>query len=226
MRIEPPPSEPWASGPMPAATAAPRRRSTRPGVRVVSCGLRVMPKSRLLGRRRAPISGVLVFPISTAPARRRRATQAASVPGTLSVKAERSVGRRVGRRVGEVLGRERDAVQRAAPDVRQAVALARLGQARSPSQATTALMRGFSASSRSSASRHASSAERSPLMPLLRSPADRTLAGICRSAMTRSSIPPKSVISAEAAAVAASGAADFPAGASPWAAAGSASSAS
>ena len=40
----------------------------------------------------------------------------------------RAVGRRVGRGVGQVLGRERDAVQRAAPDVRQAVALACLGQ--------------------------------------------------------------------------------------------------
>ena len=54
--------------------------------------------------------------------------QAASVDGHVVGERARAVGRRIRRRVVEILGRERDAVQRAAPDVRQAVALARLGE--------------------------------------------------------------------------------------------------
>ena len=87
MRIEPPPSEPWAIVPMPAASAAAAPPLEPPGVRVSSRGLRVMPKSRFSVVGRAPISGVLVLPIRTAPARRRRATQAASAAGTLSANA-------------------------------------------------------------------------------------------------------------------------------------------
>ena len=87
MRIEPPPSEPWASVPMPAASAAAAPPLEPPGVRVASCGLRVAPKSSFSVVGRAPISGVLVLPISTAPARRSRAMQAASDDGTLSANA-------------------------------------------------------------------------------------------------------------------------------------------
>ena len=87
MRIEPPPSEPWASVPMPAASAAAAPPLEPPGVRVVSCGLRVGPKSRFSVVGRKPISGVFVLPISTAPARRRRAMQAASPAGMLSANA-------------------------------------------------------------------------------------------------------------------------------------------
>ena len=83
MRIEPPPSEPCASVPMPAASAAPAPPLEPPGVRVVSCGLSVAPKSSFSVVGRAPSSGVLLLPISTAPARRRRATQAASEDGRL-----------------------------------------------------------------------------------------------------------------------------------------------
>lgn len=43
MRIEPPPSLPWAPGTMPAATAAPEPPDEPPGVREVSHGLRVGP---------------------------------------------------------------------------------------------------------------------------------------------------------------------------------------
>ena len=43
MRIDPPPSLPWASGNMPAATAAAAPPLDPPGVRVGSHGLRVIP---------------------------------------------------------------------------------------------------------------------------------------------------------------------------------------
>ena len=109
-------------------SAAPAPPLEPPGVRVMSCGLRVGPKSAFSVVGRAPISGVLVLPISTAPARRRRAMQAASDDGRLSANATGAVGGRIRRRVVEILGGERDAVQRPAPDVRQAVALARLCQ--------------------------------------------------------------------------------------------------
>ena len=87
MRIEPPPSEPWASVPMPAASAAAAPPLEPPGVRAVSCGLRVGPKSRFSVVGRRPISGVFVLPISTAPARRSRAMQAASPAGMLPANA-------------------------------------------------------------------------------------------------------------------------------------------
>ena len=87
MRIEPPPSEPCASVPMPAASAAAAPPLDPPGVRVSSYGLRVAPNRRFSVVGRAPISGVFVLPISTAPARRRRATQAASEPGMLPANA-------------------------------------------------------------------------------------------------------------------------------------------
>ncbi len=45
MRIEPPPSVPSARGPIPLATAAAAPPLEPPGVRVVSHGLRVTPKS-------------------------------------------------------------------------------------------------------------------------------------------------------------------------------------
>ena len=72
---------------MPAASAAPAPPLDPPGVRVVSWGLRVMPNSGFSVVGRVPSSGVLVLPISTAPARRRRAMQAASAEGTLSANA-------------------------------------------------------------------------------------------------------------------------------------------
>jgi hypothetical protein len=43
MRIDPPPSDAWATGAMPDATAAAAPPDEPPGVRVVSQGLRVMP---------------------------------------------------------------------------------------------------------------------------------------------------------------------------------------
>ena len=72
---------------MPAASAAAAPPLDPPAVREVSCGLRVTPKSVFSVVARMPISGVFVLPISTAPARRRRAMQAASPAGMLSANA-------------------------------------------------------------------------------------------------------------------------------------------
>ena len=57
MRIEPPPSLPWASGTMPAATAAAAPPEEPPGVRSVSHGLRVGPEAARLGDRQDPELG-------------------------------------------------------------------------------------------------------------------------------------------------------------------------
>src|SRR5205823_9340913 len=78
MRIEPPPSVPTASGAMPAASAAAAPPDEPPGVLLVFQGLRVMPVSALSVTPFQPNSGVVVFPISTAPCSRRRAVAGAS----------------------------------------------------------------------------------------------------------------------------------------------------
>ncbi len=78
MRMEPPPSPPWAMGTMPAATAAAEPPLEPPGVRSVSQGLWVGPKRRgsVVGRR--PNSGVFVFPRTMSPARLCRITSSLS----------------------------------------------------------------------------------------------------------------------------------------------------
>src|SRR6185503_11826840 len=78
MRIEPPPSVPTASGPMPAATAATAPPEEPPGVFARFHGLRVMPVSALSVTPFQPNSGVVVLLSSTAPCSRRRATTGAS----------------------------------------------------------------------------------------------------------------------------------------------------
>src|SRR5439155_5494838 len=78
MRIEPPPSVPTASGPMPAATAAVAPPEEPPGVFAGFHGLRVMPVSGLSVTPFQPDSGVVVLPTSTAPCSRRRAVAGAS----------------------------------------------------------------------------------------------------------------------------------------------------
>ena len=78
MRIEPPPSVPTASGPMPEATAAAAPPEEPPGVFFGSQGLRVMPVSGLSVTPFQPNSGVVVFPSSTAPCSRSRAVAGAS----------------------------------------------------------------------------------------------------------------------------------------------------
>ena len=78
IRIEPPPSEPCASGTMPAATAAPEPPDEPPGVRSRSHGLRVGPKRRGSVQGTIPNSGLDVLPTITKPALRMRRTTCAS----------------------------------------------------------------------------------------------------------------------------------------------------
>src|SRR5438477_12557415 len=78
MRMEPAPSEPWWSGPRPAAAAAPAPALEPPEVIAVFHGLRVMPVSGLSPSAFQPNSGVLVLPVRIAPASRRRRTNGAS----------------------------------------------------------------------------------------------------------------------------------------------------
>jgi hypothetical protein len=74
MRVEPPPSLPWASGTMPAATAAPAPPDEPPLVRSGSHGLRVAPKRFVFVQGRIPHSGIVVVPTITKPASLRRRT--------------------------------------------------------------------------------------------------------------------------------------------------------
>src|SRR5262245_65517950 len=76
--MEPPPSLPRCSGPMPVAAATAAPALLPPGVCCRSHGLRVMPVSGLSPMAFQPNSGVVVLPRSTAPASRRRATMGAS----------------------------------------------------------------------------------------------------------------------------------------------------
>ena len=95
MRIEPPPSVPTASGPMPAATCADAPPLEPPGVRAVFQGLRVMPVSALSVTPFQPNSGVQVLPSSTAPFSRKRAVAGPSSshgPARSTVFEPRSVG--------------------------------------------------------------------------------------------------------------------------------------
>src|SRR5207302_4316096 len=78
MRIEPPPSVPSASAPMPAASAAAAPPDEPPGVFAGFHGLRVMPVSALSVTPFQPNSGVVVLPSSTTPCSRRRAVAGAS----------------------------------------------------------------------------------------------------------------------------------------------------
>ena len=68
MRMDPPPSVPIASGPMPAAMAALAPPLEPPGVRSRCHGLRVTPKRRLCVAPIQPIMGVFVLPSWIAPA--------------------------------------------------------------------------------------------------------------------------------------------------------------
>src|ERR1700730_16522914 len=79
-RTEPAPSEPWWSGPRPAAAAAPAPALEPPEVIAVFHGLRVMPVSGLSPRAFQPNSGVVVLRVRLAPASRSRGTQGAPTP--------------------------------------------------------------------------------------------------------------------------------------------------
>jgi hypothetical protein len=84
LRIDPPPSVPIASGPRPAATAAPAPPEEPPGVWSRLHGFRVAPNRRLSVTPTQPRVGVLVLPSMIAPAAFRRSTEGASSVGTLS----------------------------------------------------------------------------------------------------------------------------------------------
>src|SRR5260370_2523976 len=73
MRIEPAPSLPTCNGPSPAAQAAAAPALLPPGVRERSQGLRVIPVSGLSPKAFPPNSGVVVLPLTTAPASRNSA---------------------------------------------------------------------------------------------------------------------------------------------------------
>src|SRR5437879_9225614 len=82
MRIDPAPSEPWASGPRPAAAAAAAPALEPPVVIAVFQGLRVMPARGLSPSAFQPNSGLVVLPSITPPAPPRRRTHGASTSGT------------------------------------------------------------------------------------------------------------------------------------------------
>ena len=93
--IEPPPSEPVANGTMPLANAAAEPPDEPPGVRSRFQGLRVSPVSPHSVAPLCPYSGVVVFPITTQPAARSRATSTESpLAGSVD---ERREPNRVGR---------------------------------------------------------------------------------------------------------------------------------
>ena len=75
IRIEPPPSEPVASGTIPVAKAAALPPEDPPGVRSLDHGFLVAPKRRLSVTPFHPSSGVLVLPTTTAPEALRRPTR-------------------------------------------------------------------------------------------------------------------------------------------------------
>lgn len=79
MRIDPAPSVPIASGPMPEATAAAAPPEDPPGVIFVFHGFRVMPVRKLSVVPLMPNSGVFVLPNNTAPASRNRVVTGASI---------------------------------------------------------------------------------------------------------------------------------------------------
>src|SRR5215217_5089331 len=82
MRIEPPPSEPCASGSTPAATCAAAPPLEPPGVRSRFHGLRQAPLRMDSVTAVDPNSGVFDLPTTTNPAAFRRRTSAASACGT------------------------------------------------------------------------------------------------------------------------------------------------
>ncbi len=95
MRIEPPPSVPTASGPIPEASAAAAPPEEPPGVFCGFQGLRVTPVSGLSVTPFQPNSGVVVLPRRSAPCSLRRATAGASSgqgPAGSIVFEPRSVG--------------------------------------------------------------------------------------------------------------------------------------
>src|SRR5579864_5469476 len=86
MRIDPAPSDPCASGPSPAATAAPAPPDEPPEVRSSFHGFRHGGPIRLSLMSLCPKCGVLVFPRRTPPDALRREATTPSSAGTLCSK--------------------------------------------------------------------------------------------------------------------------------------------
>jgi len=78
IRMDPPPSEPVASGTIPAASAAAAPPDDPPGPLDGSNGFIEGPKRELVVLPIQPNSGVLVLPTITQPAARMRATKGSS----------------------------------------------------------------------------------------------------------------------------------------------------
>ena len=110
MRTDPAPSVPTPIGPHPAATAAAVPPDEPPDVFVGSHGLRVIPVSAELVSPLQPNSGVVVLPMSTAPASRRRAVAGASTSHGWSGSTVR-----LPRRVGHPLVRMRSLIDAGTP---------------------------------------------------------------------------------------------------------------
>ena len=87
MRMEPPPSVACAIGTMPDATAAAEPPLDPPALCARFHGLRVGPKRRGSVEAASPISGVLVLPKMTRPARLSRAVISLSWSTTKSLKS-------------------------------------------------------------------------------------------------------------------------------------------
>ena len=87
LRMLPPWSDPSAIGKRPAASAAPAPPLLPPAERSSAHGLRVAPNTTLKVCEPTPNSGVLVLPITIAPAARRRLTSRQSTSGTCSANA-------------------------------------------------------------------------------------------------------------------------------------------
>src|SRR5215510_6020834 len=81
-RIDPPVSEPSASGTRPAATATAEPPLDPPGMRSVAHGLRAGPNAEFSVDEPIANSSQLVLPTMTAPAALRRSTAVASNGGT------------------------------------------------------------------------------------------------------------------------------------------------
>lgn len=85
--MEPPPSVATASGPSPAASAAPAPPEDPPAVRLTSHGFTVRPVSGLVVVKDQPNSGVVVLPTQMAPESRIRLAAGASARARASRKA-------------------------------------------------------------------------------------------------------------------------------------------
>src|SRR4051794_27222400 len=158
-RSEPPPSLPWPSGTIPAATATAEPPDDPPGVRVGSHGLRVGPVWRGSVVGRMPNSDMFVTPTTTQPPAFRRRTGEALYSGPRADKRrEPNSMHRPAAGVFALMATGTPANGRLSPRVKSPAA----SSARSPSTSTNALSAGLSASMRSSDAETTSRDERWP----------------------------------------------------------------